>query len=105
MKKQHSSAEAKSYLMDNRGSLYETRLVNEFSEIMDVLLENYQYLNRLRACELQRGMILANDLYTNKGALLLTKDQVLNKPMIDKITDMSENLGERLIINIKGSKK
>lgn len=100
--KKMSAAEAKDYLKQYVDIKYDPNIVPVF--LTDVLKDkDVQHINskHVKSSELIPGMILANDLVTNEGVLLLSAGFILNKSLIDKIQNFVHSIQEELDIYVQ----
>ncbi len=74
-------------LKKGRGVQFDPEVVNIFLELLEVKeIEAAERVEiRIALDQLEEGMILARDLYTSKGILLIPKDEVIRQAHIDKI--------------------
>ena len=74
-------------LKKGRGVKFDPEVVNIFLELLEVKEVKAKKRVELRIAldQLEEGMVLARDLYTSKGILLIPKDEVIREAHIDKI--------------------
>ncbi len=88
-------AQARQFLVENRGQRYDTRVVDTFIALLGK--EEQQNLQqaemRLTTAALKPGMVLTRDLVTKDRILLLAKGHVLDGGIIAKIQGL-ENAGD-----------
>lgn len=77
--------EAVTLILQNSGKRYDPQVVKAFAEIIHGGLEDGAKEIQLAAGELQSGMMLSRDLFTNDGLLLLPADHVLDHRLIQQI--------------------
>lgn len=82
-----SAAEARAFVIENRGQRYDPRVVDAFVKLLDELPAAVTESTELylSSDNLRQGMVLASDLLNGKGMLLLPKGRQLNAAVIDKI--------------------
>ncbi len=82
-----SAAEARAFLIENRGQRYDPRVVDAFVKLLDESPVKAAEATELylSSDNLRPGMVLASDLLNGKGMLLLPKGRELNAAVIDKI--------------------
>ena len=82
-----SAAEARAFLIENRGQRYDPRVVDAFVKLLDASPAKAAEATELylSSDNLRQGMVLASDLLNGKGMLLLPKGRELNAAVIDKI--------------------
>jgi response regulator RpfG family c-di-GMP phosphodiesterase len=57
----------------------------------------------VHAKDLRAGMMLARDLITPSGLLMLTSGYVLDNPVIDKIIDFEKSMGLKLTVDVSNA--
>ncbi len=77
--------EAVTMILQNSGKRYDPQVVKAFAEIIHGGREDMAKEVQLTAGELQSGMVLSRDLFTNDGLLLLPADHVLDHRLIQQI--------------------
>lgn len=79
--------EARAFLKANRGTRYDTHIVDIFIAVLDKQVQQVGVAKELRlaSIDLREGMMLAQDLVTPDGVLLLSKGQCLRNSIIDRI--------------------
>ena len=82
------SEEAVAAILENQGKRYDPAVVNAFRNVKkyDVTVDEIQAIS-IYAKNLQPGMIMARDLITNDGFLLLSAGHVLNERLIRQILE------------------
>lgn len=100
--KRATPEEAQSFLRAGRGKRYDPELVDVFLGLLGgpVPLDR-SGCKELPAAELEPGMVLARDLVTREGVLLLARDFVLEAPLIRQILDFEETEGYALRIVVQ----
>lgn len=76
---------AQEYIRNNSGIKYDPQLVEYFDEVIEGWKKENATEEIISPEELEEGMVLSRDLYSDSGILLLTKDKKLNADMIEKI--------------------
>jgi response regulator RpfG family c-di-GMP phosphodiesterase len=97
--------EAIRLIMQNSGKRYDPQVVKAFIEIINGGVEEALKEIQLSARELQSGMVLSRDLYTNDGLLLLPADHVLDHRLIQQIMTYDVGDDTRLKIYIRVERK
>lgn len=98
--------EAAAVIVDNRGKRYDPLVVNAFQDIIygkavsDVVQEEALPVSALRP-----GMVMARDLITRDGSLLLSADYVLNDRLIQQIGEFERSSGSSLTVYIRLERK
>ena len=93
--------QAMQYLLDQSGTLYDARVVELFHQYFEKHLQNYRsHLSQLDLEKLQEGMILAENLISSTGLLLLTKDTPINQEHIEQLKKYETDVGSPLIFPI-----
>lgn len=97
-----SPGEALEYVKQHSGTYYDPRVVDEF--VAEHSQADSRKIDRvvvkLASNELRCGMVLAENLTTTDGILLLTKGYTLVDNLIFKIRELEENLGKKLDIRV-----
>lgn len=92
------------YIKSVSGSHYDARIVEIFEKYYEKHLKNYRtYLSQFSIDKILPEMILAEDLISSTGLMLLTKDTVLTQEHIDHLTVYEEDIGGKLIFPILNS--
>jgi len=100
--KRLTAEEARQYLISNRGRLYDARVVDAFmgSDAIDDSKTLRSPDVKVDEDDLQVGMVLARDLVTKGGILVLSEGYILDEKLIEKIHRFCRSSGERLDIRI-----
>lgn len=97
-----SAPEAQKVIFENSGKLYDPKVVNNF---LDVINESERITGQkqsiIKASELRAGMVLARDLITHEGVLLLSKDYMLDEQLIHTVRYIEEGLNCKLDIHVR----
>jgi len=102
--KRASPEEARELLRAGRGKRYDPQVIDAFLGVLQPA-EPAPSGTSIGSDRLQPGMVLAADLVTRDGVLLLACDFVLNEMLIRQIVDFEEYEGYRLKIAIKEQPK
>jgi response regulator RpfG family c-di-GMP phosphodiesterase len=95
--------DALQYIYDTRGSRYDPMVVEKFVELMAEieLKAGVRPLEQaLSAADLKPGMVLAHDLLTRDGILLLTRDHVLTAGMIAQLVNYETTEKSAMVIYV-----
>ena len=97
--------EAKSLILDAAGTRYDPHVVNAFRQIVDggPDLDPAAGVEVLSG-ELVPGMVLARDLVSRDGLMLLAVDRALDARMIQQVQDFETKSGARLVIRVRQAK-
>lgn len=91
---------AKDFIEEWKGKKYDTTIVNAFWSILgdysDTIMDHIPMLSH----DLIPDMILESDIVTKKGILLISKDTILTKPIIEKIKNHEKCYQEEFMIKI-----
>jgi response regulator RpfG family c-di-GMP phosphodiesterase len=94
--------EARSLILDSSGKRYDPNVVSAFRQALDVRPDaDTGPGTEVLSGELLPGMILARDLVSRDGLMLLTTDHVLDARMIQQVQDFETKSGHRLQIYIR----
>ena len=104
--KKASVEEAKSALMQGRHKRYDPQVVDAFIAMLGgAPLENATREIIVPAADLQPGMVLARDLISREGVLLLATDYVLDAMLVRQIQDFARREGVNLSLHIRTDKR
>ncbi|MFZ3082187.1 HD domain-containing phosphohydrolase [Rhodoferax ferrireducens] len=98
--------EAKILIIHSSGQRYDPQVVSAFLEVLSGAArqaagkENFAEMT-VNACDLKAGMVLARDLITPSGLLMLSAEHVLDQRMIGKIITFEKSGGMELIAHIR----
>ena len=97
--------EARSLILDGSGSRYDPAVVTAFRQVIDGGLgghpgEGHGGIEILSG-ELMPGMVLARDLVSREGLMLLAADHVLDARIIAQVQDFENKSGMRLHIFVQ----
>ena len=97
--------EARSLVLDASGKRYDPNVVNAFRQVVDARPSSDGGPGtEMLSGELLPGMVLARDLVSREGLMLLTTDHVLDARMIQQVQDFETKSGHRLSIYIRNPK-
>ena len=96
--------EAKSLILDASGKRYDPNVVAAFRQIMDGGVSAAVVGVEVLSGELLPGMVLARDLISRDGLMLLTVDHTLDARMIQQVQDFESKSGGRLSIWVRNPK-
>ena len=90
-----SRSEALDFIIQSREKRYDPRIVDLFVEIVNASdpIQERQRPAIVRSGDLKSGMVLAEDLFTKDGVLLLSKDYTLDEKLIRKVRELETELG------------
>lgn len=90
-----SRSEAMDFIVQGREKRYDPRIVDLFVEIVNAAdsSQERQRPATVRSGDLKSGMVLAEDLFTKDGVLLLSKDYTLDEKLIRKVRELEVELG------------
>src|SRR5476649_2335773 len=92
--------EAKTLIINASGKRYDPQVVAAFRLIVDATPGEAAGIDMLSE-ELQPGMVLARDLLTRDGLMLLSADHVLDARMIQQVRDFESKSDGRLPIRVR----
>ncbi len=96
-----SPQEARSFLITNRNQRYDAKVVDTFLRIVDSQAGVDVKELRLSSDDLHEGMVLARDLVSQDGVMLLTKGRTLNAALIHKVTAFEKEEGRRYTVYVQ----
>lgn len=101
--RRHTPDDASEFLRRNRRSRYDPAVVDVFLEV--VRASTRRLLDEPVLCvstaDLAPGMVLARDVLTDDGALLLAKDYILDAGLIHRLRIVERNTQEHLTIFVR----
>ncbi len=100
-KEQFSKSQIRDFIWFNRGKLYDPRVVEEFLKVLgDELQRKEPEFLPIKSSGLQEGMILAKDLVSEDGVLLLAEGHLVTESMIQRIQYFERSTESDVIIYI-----
>ena len=103
--KKYSLSEALTYLKNHRQSYYDPLIVNHFVKLFkkekNTDKKEFKTKKKLFTYQLKPGMVLAQDLMTKEGMMLLTKDHILDRNVIERLIHHEKTLQEIFSIKIR----
>jgi len=95
--------EAKTLILDASGKRYDPNVVTAFRQVIDASAGFVDPRGgvEILSGEMVPGMVLARDLVSRDGLMLLTADHVLDARMIQQVQDFETKSGGRLSIWVK----
>lgn len=96
--------EARSLIMDAAGKRYDPAVVAAFRQIIDYTAEDPGAGVEVLSGELEPGMVLARDLISRDGLMLLPAEHVLDPRMIQQVQDFESKSEGRLPIWVRPAK-
>lgn len=97
--------EARKLILEGRGKRYDPRVVDAFLEVVGGGEPERPGELAVPAEKLEPGMILARDLVTRDGVLLLAADYVLEAGLIRQIREYAQAEGIALVLPIRGDRR
>ncbi len=97
-----STAEgAMEYIKNQSGKLYDARIVDLFESYFNENLQHYRsYLSRLSLQDIKEGMVLAENLVSSHGLMLLTKGSSITSENLQQLKTYEIDVGGTLIFPI-----
>jgi len=90
------------YIQQRKGRRYDPAIVDAFLSVMGRSTQGQIKLElALRRVQLKPGMVLARDVITQKGQLLLAKERILDEQLIGQVGRFERD-GERLMFYVRG---
>ena len=105
--RQVTAQDAKILIMQSSGKRYSPRVVEAFAQVMRDAEGPKDVKVGVLECgshELEVGMVLARDLITPSGLLMLSVNHVLDERLIQKILDFERTGGLKLVLHIQVNK-
>ncbi|GAO35174.1 response regulator receiver [Sulfuricella sp. T08] len=102
-----TETEAREFLLEGRGKRYDPKVADVFLEMLGGI-DSSGYAGpevKILATALRKGMVLARDLVSHDGLLLLSKDYLLDDAMIEQIRSFEQAEGKPLAIYVRPGKE
>jgi len=97
-----SETQARDYLVENKGSRYDPAVVSAFIDLLTEIQDiDEATMILLSTKDLATGMIVAKDIMTKNGLMLLPKGYVLNQKVIDQIRYLERKYETTFSVSIK----
>ena len=97
--------EAVAFIQQNRGKRYCPQVVDALVEVLGATETAVSTGNELSPSSLKPGMVLARDLVTRDGVMLLAADFVLDESLIRQLRELEATEGHRLSIAIRPAQR
>ena len=102
--KKMSSDEAKALLLLSRGKRYDPQVIDAFMELLGSMGREIVDEKLVSYPDLKVGMVLARDLVSREGVLLLAVDFILDAPQIKQIQDYAHRENHAIALYIRTGK-
>jgi response regulator RpfG family c-di-GMP phosphodiesterase len=101
--KRLNAQDALVFIREGRGKRYDPQVVDAFVAIMGGDGEGAAKGGEivLPVGDLKAGMVLARDLITRDGMLLLARDYVLDEPLVDQLKSYERTEGHTMTVHVK----
>ena len=97
-----SDDQARNYLLENKGTRYDPAVVNAFIELLSEIKDiDENTMIVVETKDLKPGMVIAKDILTTNGLLLLPKGYILTNKVIDQIRYLERKHETTFIISIQ----
>jgi response regulator RpfG family c-di-GMP phosphodiesterase len=96
-----SVAEARTLIRHSRGTQFDPEVVDVFLHITETGRTRHADDLHLHTSQLKPGMVLAADLLSTQGMLMLTPGQRLSEPLIQRIREFEARDGGQLVLTIR----
>ena len=97
-----SDAQARDYLMENKGTRYDPAVVNAFIDLLTEIQDiDEATMILMNTKDLMPGMVVAKDIMTKNGLMLLPKGYVLAQKVIDQIRYLERKHETTFTVSIK----
>lgn len=101
----HNMQQALDFLNKNRKKRYDPAVVDALVQLVTGGEQEGPKIQKLRSHEeLKVGMILAKDLVTQTGFMMLPKDSVIEENLVKQINKFVSTTNEQLVIYVKASR-
>ncbi|MBB4844818.1 response regulator RpfG family c-di-GMP phosphodiesterase [Paucibacter oligotrophus] len=101
--RRYSAAEALALIRGGAGTRYEEQVVEAFGEALKEKAETVSDDRLLNATELEEGMVLARDLTSPQGTLLLAAGFVFDARVVRQVREFAQREGAKLQLYIRRS--
>ncbi len=98
-----TAAQARTLIRHSRGTQFDPEVVDVFLHITEVDRPQRVGEVQLNTTQLKPGMVLAADLLSSQGMLMLTPGQHLNEPLIQRIRQFEAREGGQLVLRIRAA--
>ena len=102
--KRMSPDEAKALIIQSSGKRYDPQIVDAFIEMLGGLALESDRAKTVSHADLKVGMVLARDLLSKEGIMLLAADFVLDVAVIKKIQEYARRENHAITIYIRTDK-
>ncbi len=100
--RQYSAQEAREFLLAGKGTRYDPKVVDGFIRLMGMHAEPAATAAVcITSDRLKPGMVLAKDLVSKDGLLLLARDYMLDETLIGQIRGYEETIGQQIGIYVR----
>lgn len=103
--KRLSADEAKAMIVQSRGKRYDPQIVDAFIDLLGGLAQEVVREKAVSHADLKVGMVLARDLVSREGVLLLSADFILDVPLIRQIQEYARRENHAIMIYIRTDKR
>ena len=103
--KRMSADEAKALLVQSRGKRYDPHVVDAFIGLLGELTQEVVHEKAVSHADLKVGMVLARDLVSREGVMLLAADFVLDVSLIRHIQEYAHRENHAITIYIRTDKE
>ncbi len=100
-----NAEDAKKLIVEGRGKRYDPQVVDAFLHLTGAVEQDPANELAIAAAELKPGMVLARDLISRDGVLLLATDYLLDASLIRQIRDYEASEGVRLTVYIRPERR
>ena len=102
--KRMTSDEAKAMIVRSLGKRYDPQIVDTFIELLGGLAQEVARDKAVSHADLKVGMVLARDLLSREGTLLLSADFILDVPLIRQIQEYARHESHPIMTYIRTDK-
>lgn len=102
-----TAEDARILIIQGGGNRYAPKVVEAFIKVLDdanIGQEPKTFSMSLASRELQAGMVLARDLISPSGVLMLSVEHVLDERLIQKLKDFERTAGLRLTVHVRADR-
>ncbi|MEJ2643935.1 MAG: response regulator [Gammaproteobacteria bacterium] len=105
--RQLSVDEARAHIERGSGTRFDPKVVDAFTAVLREQQGEPGIVSELNlpAEELQAGMVVAQDIQTKTGMLLLAEGHELTPPLIDRIRAFEHDAGQGLVVRVRATQR
>eukprot|EP01036_Dinobryon_divergens_P002340 gene2340-3081_t len=99
----HPPQQARHILRGGRGTRYDARVVDELMAVLAAADAEQVQESLIEARDLRPGMVLAGDLLSARGAILLASGHVFDEQLVRQVTAFAKRQNVRLVLRVRAT--